>query len=69
MPVLEKKIAKKSKPTKHKRKVTRVNIEGECLSLKEISAKYNIALPTIQARYRVGNRGKLLIRPSQKQQG
>lgn len=46
------------------RNKTIVNIDGEELSLSQIAKRYNLELATVRARYRVGNRGKLLIRPS-----
>lgn len=55
----------KRKEIKPKRKVIKVNIEGVCLSLAEVARNYGLQLKTVEARYRVGNRGKLLIRPSQ----
>jgi hypothetical protein len=55
------------KGVKPKPKYIRVFIEGEELSLSEVAQRYNLNVATVHARYRVGNRGKLLIRPSQKQ--
>ena len=76
---MEKKIAKKTKPTVKKAKPAKpkrkyfydniVRIDSTNFTLKELSKYYCLNLKTIEARYRVGNRGKLLIRPSQKQQG
>jgi len=57
-------VIKVSKPAKRIKSEVKVNIEGKELTLKEIADKYNLKLNTIQARYRVGNRGKLLIRPT-----
>jgi division protein CdvB (Snf7/Vps24/ESCRT-III family) len=48
-----------------KRKPVKVNIDGVELSLKEVAQNYGLNLKTVEARYRVGNRGKLLTRPSQ----
>jgi hypothetical protein len=57
---------KPAKPTKPKRKVQTVIIEGKELPLKEVAKKYGIDEATVRARYRAGNRGKLLIRPTPK---
>jgi len=46
------------------RNKTIVNIDGKELTLSQIAKIYNLELATVRARYRVGNRGKLLIRPS-----
>ena len=46
------------------RNKTTVNIDGKELTLSQVAQKYNLELATVRARYRVGNRGKLLIRPS-----
>jgi hypothetical protein len=43
-----------------------VTIEGKEMTLKEIATEYGLGLKTVQVRYRVGNRGALLIRPNQK---
>ena len=43
-----------------------VLIDGKQMTLKEIALAYNLEIKTVQARYKVGNRGNLLIRPSQK---
>jgi len=43
-----------------------VNIDGRELTLKEIATEYGLEIKTVQARYKVGNRGRLLVRPSQK---
>ena len=56
------KIVKKTKPTA--RKKTLVTIDGQQLSLSQIARNYGLEIATVRARYRVGNRGKLLIRPS-----
>jgi len=66
LPDIKLKETKPSKPAKPKREPMRIEIEGVCLSLKEIAEKYNLQVKTVEARYRVGNRGRLLIRPSQK---
>lgn len=58
---------KKVKPKK-KRKQIKVVVEGRELSLSRIAQLYNLEPHTVYARYRVGNRGKLLIRPSHRQQ-
>lgn len=67
--VVEKKIVKKIKPTKSKpkREQIMVDIDGRCLSLSRIAQIYKLKPHTVYARYRVGNRGKLLIRPTPKQ--
>ena len=67
--MVEKKIVKKTKPIVKKakpiaRNKTIVIIDGVELSLSQIAKRYNLELATVRARYRVGNRGKLLIRPS-----
>ena len=56
---------KKVKP-EPKRKIIKVNIDGRELSLPEVARNYGLNIKTVEARYRVGNRGKLLIRPSQR---
>jgi len=56
-------VIKVSKPAKRIKPEVKVNIEGKELTLKEIADRYNLKLDTVEARYRVGNRGKLLIRP------
>jgi DNA-directed RNA polymerase specialized sigma24 family protein len=38
----------------------------EMLTLKEIAQRHGLEIKTVRARYKAGNRGKLLIRPSQK---
>ena len=43
----------------------KVNIDGKEMTLKELASEYGLQLKTVQARYKVGNRGKLLCRPSQ----
>jgi hypothetical protein len=63
MPIVEK--IKKIKPTKSKRKVITAVVNGQELSLKNVARNYGLKLATVRARYRVGNRGKLLIRPAQ----
>jgi hypothetical protein len=65
MPVLEKKIVKKKeKIVKKKREQITTVIDGRKLSLSRIAQIYNLEPHTVYARYRVGNRGKLLVRPS-----
>jgi hypothetical protein len=67
--MVEKKIVKKKeKIVKKKREPTKTIINGEELTLVQIAQRYNLELCTVRARYRVGNRGKLLIRPSHRQQ-
>jgi len=76
MPVLEQKIVKKKekivkkkeKIVKKKREQIKVIVEGRELSLSRIAQLYNLKPHTVYARYRVGNRGKLLIRPSNRKQ-
>lgn len=58
-------VLKRREP-KPKREVITVNIDGKEMTLVEIAKAYNLEIKTVQARYRVGNRGRLLIRPSQK---
>ena len=43
-----------------------VLIDGRQMTLKEIAQAYNLELKTVEARYRVGNRGKQITRPSQR---
>jgi hypothetical protein len=74
MPMVEKKIIKKEidnlrpvikrKEVKPK-EIIMVSIDGVELSLKDIATQYNLNIRTVTARYKVGNRGKLLIRPAQ----
>ncbi len=78
MPMVEKKIIKKEidnlrpvikrrDPTKSYKRKPAVNvnvvIDGVELSLKDIATTYGLDIRTVKARYKVGNRGKLLIRP------
>jgi len=56
-PVLERKPMGKPPVT--------VNIDGREMTLKEIAIEYGLQIKTVQARYKVGNRGHLLTRPSQ----
>ena len=65
MPMVEKKIVKKTKKIVKKTEPTKVIVEGRELSLKNVAKNYGLKLATVRARYRVGNRGKLLIRPTQ----
>lgn len=62
-------VIKRRDPTKsYKRKPTgiiMVSIDGVEISLKDIATQYNLNIRTVKARYKVGNRGKLLIRPAQ----
>jgi len=59
------KIVKKTKPiVKKKHEQIKTIVEGRELSLSRIAQIYNLKPHTVYARYRVGNRGKLLIRPS-----
>jgi len=57
-------VIKVSKPAKPAKPEVKVNIDGKELSLKEIADKYNLDLRTVRARHKVGNKGKLLIRPT-----
>jgi hypothetical protein len=59
---------KKVKPVKKKREPLKAIVEGRELSLSRIAQLYNLEPHTVYARYRVGNRGKLLIRPSNRKQ-
>ena len=61
--------AKKQKPIKQvkQRELIKTIVNGRELSLGQIAKFYNIPPHTVYARYRVGNRGKLLIRPTPKQ--
>ena len=62
-------VTKVSKPeTKHKLKGIVVQINGREMTLKEIAEQYHLNIKTVQARYKVGNRGKLLTRPSNRVQ-
>jgi predicted nucleic acid-binding protein len=56
-------VIKRKEPMAKKRTTTLV--EGKELTLAQIAKQYNLEMATVRARYRVGNRGKLLIRPSQ----
>lgn len=63
------KIVKKSKgdcKEKKKHELIKTVVNGRELSLGQIAVFYNIKPHTVYARYRVGNRGKLLIRPTPK---
>ena len=65
MPIVEKKIVKKKqKIVKKKHELIKAVVNGRELSLGQIAKFYNLKPHTVYARYRVGNRGKLLIRPS-----
>lgn len=62
-------VTKVSKPEiKHKLKGIVVQINGREMTLKEIAEQYHLNIKTVQARYKVGNRGKLLTRPSNRVQ-
>lgn len=62
-------VTKVSRPeTKHKLKGIVVQINGREMTLKEIAEQYHLNIKTVQARYKVGNRGKLLTRPSNRVQ-
>ena len=54
----------KLKPVKAKREQIKTIVDGKELTLSRIAQLYNLEPHTVYARYRVGNRGKLLIRPS-----
>ena len=54
------------KPTKSKREQIKAVVNGKELTLSRIAQIYNLKPHTVYARYRVGNRGKLLIRPAQR---
>lgn len=63
--IVEQKIVKKTKPiVKKKHEPLKAVVDGRELSLSRIAQLYNLEPHTVYARYRVGNRGKLLIRPS-----
>ena len=47
----------------NKRDTIREEIDGQLLTLKEISLKYNLPLTTLYSRYEKGYRGKKLARP------
>ena len=47
----------------NKRETIREEIDGQLLTLKEISLKYNLPLTTLYSRYEKGYRGKELARP------
>ena len=55
-------VIKVSKPK------TTVQINGREMTFKEIAEQYHLNIRTIQARYKVGNRGRLLTRPSNRKQ-
>jgi len=63
--IVEKKIVKKKKVIVKKREQIKTIIDGRELTLSQIALFYKLEPHTVYARYRVGNRGKLLIRPSQ----
>jgi len=71
VPLPEPKIVKKKekivKDCKPKHELIKTVVNGRELSLGQIAQLYNIKPHTVYARYRVGNRGKLLIRPTPKQ--
>jgi len=52
------------KKIKAKREQIKTIVDGKELTLSRIAQLYNLEPHTVYARYRVGNRGKLLIRPS-----
>jgi LysM repeat protein len=58
------KVSKPVKEPKRKFEDTVVHINCNPMTLKEIAEKYGLEIKTVQARYKVGNRGKLLTRPS-----
>jgi len=64
MPIVEQKIVKKTKPIVKKREQIKTIVDGKELTLSRIAQLYNLEPHTVYARYRVGNRGKLLTRPS-----
>jgi hypothetical protein len=55
-----------AKPIKEKREQLKAVVDGRELTLSQIALFYNLEPHTVYARYRVGNRGRLLIRPSQR---
>ena len=66
--IVEKKIVKKKKVIVKKREQIKTIVDGKELTLSRIAQLYNLEPHTVYARYRVGNRGKLLIRPSHRKQ-
>jgi hypothetical protein len=68
MPIVKQKIVKKKeKIVKKKHELIKTVVNGQQLSLSQIARNYGLEIATVRARYRVGNRGKLLIRPSHRQ--
>ena len=55
-------VLKRREPVAKKK--TTVLVDGKELTLSQVAKQYNLELATVRARYRVGNKGKLLIRPS-----
>jgi len=47
-----------------KKIIITVCVDGEELTLSEIAKKYNLSIGTVKARYKAGNRGRLIARPS-----
>lgn len=68
MPMLEEKIVKKKEVIVKKPRAvfsdTVVSINNTKLTLKQISEQYGLNIKTVEARYKVGNRGRLLCRPT-----
>jgi len=58
------KIVKKKEKIVKKHELIKTVVNGRELSLGQIAKFYNLKPHTVYARYRAGNRGKLLIRPS-----
>lgn len=67
MPILKEPKTTKPKKEKVKKEQIKTIVEGRELSLSRIAQLYNLKPHTVYARYRVGNRGKLLIRPTPRQ--
>lgn len=57
-------IRRREKPLPKRKPMPMVEIDGRELSLKNIAEQYNLDLRTVTARYKVGNRGRLLCRPT-----
>ena len=55
--------ATKRENTNNRRNTRRTNINGEVLTLMQISERYDIPVSCLNGRWRKGNRGSKLIRP------
>jgi hypothetical protein len=58
------KVFKSIKEPRHKVEDMVVHINCKPMTLREIADKYGLDINTVKARYRVGNKGNLLVRPS-----